>query len=80
MLLLVGNGEPLSEISKDVNFLKFIFIYVHVCLYGHMNADVCRGHEKVSDALELELQAAVSCPTWVLAQTSSGRKPSALGY
>lgn len=40
MLLLVGNGGPLSEISKDVNFLKFIFIYVHVCLYGHMNADV----------------------------------------
>lgn len=78
MLLLVGNGGPLSEIRCE--FLKFIFIYVHVCLYGHMNADVCRGHEKVSDALELELQAAVSCPTWVLAQTSSGRKPSALSY
>lgn len=39
--------------------ISFDFIY----MYAHMYTDTCRGHKRVSNSLELEVQAVVSCET-----------------
>jgi hypothetical protein len=43
-----------------------VFIYLYVCMYVHVCVGGRVGQKKVPDPLELELQAVVSCPTWVL--------------
>lgn len=70
----------------SIVFLKFILCVWYVCVseceYMHVNVGTCRHQETVSDVLEMELQAAVNCPTWVLETKvgSSGRKASALSH
>lgn len=42
-------------------------MYIHAPMseYVHMSAGAHRGQKRVLHLLELELQAAVSCPMWV---------------
>lgn len=45
-----------------------VYIYMDFCFlkkYGYVNAGAPRGQKRMSVPLELELQQAVSCPTWV---------------
>lgn len=45
----------------------FYLMCMHVCAYMYVCALViCRNQERVSDPPELELQALVGCPIWVL--------------
>lgn len=46
----------------------YVCVSAWVCVY-HIHAVGCRGQKRVLDALELELQAVVSCPLWVLGTT-----------
>lgn len=39
--------------------ISFDFIY----MYAHMYTGTCRGHKRVSNSLELEVQVVVSCET-----------------
>lgn len=51
------------------NYLCFIFnsVYImYLCGYVHGSMATCGGWERVLAPLELELQAVVSCLTWVL--------------
>lgn len=52
-----------------------VFVYVCVCLYLHVGADALGGQKRATNPLELELQAVMSCLTWVLGAepVSSGR-------
>lgn len=42
---------------EHFQIISFDFIY----MFAHMYTGTCRGHKRVSDPLELEIQAVVSC-------------------
>lgn len=64
-------------------YLKFfIYVYVCACLSWCVMAHACSAHrdqEGVLNALELELQAPMSCPVWVLG-INPARTTSALNH
>lgn len=56
----------LLTLTYDKANFRFIFIYVYMNEYHLVQVCVCvRGQNWVLDALELELQAVVTCPVWV---------------
>ena len=64
-LLHVDTRVPLYYLLVEI---YFYFIYVCVCVYVSVRMWLCalRGLGRMSDPLELELQVAESCLTWLL--------------
>ena len=57
----------LNFLRINVNkIFKFICMCVSLCQGVHMSVGACGGQERVLDSLELEWQAVVSHPIWVL--------------
>ena len=49
-----------------------VYVCVLACLHVHMSTSALGGQKGVLDPLELELQAVVSCPGWVLGTKLGG--------
>lgn len=59
-------------VYECISILLFIYLCVcmHICVYVHLCSDVCGGQKKAPVLRELEFEAVVNYPTWVL-----GTKP-----
>lgn len=60
-----------DDVLHDWLWLNISFLFLTLCVYVcqhvfvHVHT-VLKGPEKGTDALELDFQTAMSCPTWVL--------------
>lgn len=69
----IFRGTPLETTGS----WNFNFIYVCVCKYAHISMGTPGDQKKVSDFLELGLQAAVCPLTWMLGmELGSSREPA----
>ena len=70
----VKTGLPFFLILFVFNYM---YLYVSVCEYAHVDAGTQGGKKKASDPLELKLQAVVSHLMWVLG-TAPGSSATAV--
>lgn len=77
-----GTPRFSHQLSRVTQAFQFLLLSMHLCECVHMSTGAFGGQERVSDALELELETVVSCYAWVLGPElrSCGRTASALNH